>query len=290
MEAALAPIWLGIDDGYFQAQGVVVEFHSLPGLQTPQALVASEVDLGVAGLAAIAAYAAGERDLVHVAGLFNGAPGAPLWKLYGVPGLTTVKELRGRRIAVTSYASTSYVAARLILPRFGIDADREAQMVQLRDGDTVLASLASGSVDAGLLPPEAGEHARALGLPQLADTENPRVPLLGVNLVTRRSWAGAHTATLEAVLRGYLQSIAATRASPERALQAYRRWAHVDDLSMVERVRGQLPGITPELPLEAIKVTLENLPPTAGLGIEATELVDARYLHAAQLATRGSRR
>jgi NitT/TauT family transport system substrate-binding protein len=102
---------------------------------------------------------------VIVAGTLN----RMIMKIMAAPQIRTAADIRGKRIAVTRYGTSTDFAARLWLKSLGLSAEKDAVIVQVGSVPNVLASLQSGTSQVGALSPPAHLQAEKLGFAELMD-------------------------------------------------------------------------------------------------------------------------
>lgn len=276
--AVIMPVYVAIDDGLYARQGLEVEYTALPAVQSVQAMIAGDAPLGIVGSSLLGAYQQGNRDLIHVGGIINGAT----HKVVSQPGLSSVQDLRGRSVGVTQVSSTSGTAFRLLARKYGLDAERDVRMVPLREDSGIIGGLSTGAIDAGVLQVHTTQLALDLGLHLLVDLTAENLPVLGVNVVTLRSWAAGNGPTLEAFMRAHVQSIASIHADPDHALASFARWTRTDDPAAIEANRFLTGRMSAEFDPAILAVALDLEPELAALNLKAADFVDLRYLQAAQ--------
>src|SRR5258708_1901158 len=114
------PMWVAVEAGLMQRNGVAIEFVSAPATQGIASLVSGQTDIAATGGAEALGGLAGGADLVIVANLVPVIP----WQFYAGPGIQSPTDLRGKRIGITTAGASYDTALRIVLPRFGIDPDK----------------------------------------------------------------------------------------------------------------------------------------------------------------------
>lgn len=75
----------------------------------------------------------------------------------GKPEFRSVPDLRGKKIGVSRFGSTTDLAARVALSSYGLDPQRDVILVMIGLPSTRVAALTSGSIDATIAnPPDNG--------------------------------------------------------------------------------------------------------------------------------------
>mgnify|MGYP001563781562 CR=1 FL=1 len=130
--------------GYYREEGLEVQFILMNAVVASRALIARDVDfasLSGAGLTAILAGA-------PLRFLFSSLNRPLLW-LYARPDIRDVRELKGRKVGVSSIGSNDDFLMRELLKRHGLEADKDVALVGL-GGPLGHAALRGGSVDAAV--------------------------------------------------------------------------------------------------------------------------------------------
>ena len=112
--------------GFFKQEGLDAEILVMRPSTSIAALSSGDIDYtmltGSVTRAAIAGF-----PLKVVAGFVNSSPHA----LLGRPEFKSVKDLKGRRVGVGTFGTATHVLARMIIKHFGIDIDKETQVIAL---------------------------------------------------------------------------------------------------------------------------------------------------------------
>jgi ABC-type nitrate/sulfonate/bicarbonate transport system substrate-binding protein len=158
--------FVAIEKGYHHEEGLSVEMIRAGGGIATQALMAGDLHFSTSAGSALSAMLRGAEIKVVYTNIDR--PGYQLWS--GQSEIKQLKDLRGKRVGVTSRGDTQELSVRLLLRKHGIDANSVAY-VPVGFGAQRLAALQVGSVDA--VPLGAGDFAQ-LKQPKghmLGDTE-----------------------------------------------------------------------------------------------------------------------
>lgn len=166
MSGSMAWVWAAKEGGYFDKNGLKVDLVYIGGTaQLFQSMLAGEVAFGIGGGPSIINANMQRRSIVAVAGTLN----RMIMKIMATPQIKTPADLRGKRIAVTRYGTSTDFAARLFLKSWGLSAEKDAIILQVGSVPNVLASLQSGASQAGALSPPAHLQAEKMGFAELMD-------------------------------------------------------------------------------------------------------------------------
>lgn len=144
----------------------------------------------------VAALVAGELDYSTVSGIVSSASiqglpvktvmgwlDKPLHMLIARPGMKTLADLKGKRIAVSGLNSVPHVAVREALAQAGMNPDKDVTFVALGGSSERVIALAAGSADASpvdLAYIQKSEQMGFVNLLYLGDAVNIRLGGLGV--------------------------------------------------------------------------------------------------------------
>jgi len=231
LSGPLLPLWLAQDRGLFSQQGLKTEVVTFQGGSTTiQALMAGEVKFAASGSAAGANARLGGADVVAIAEWVNTLP----YMLIATSDIDTPEKLRKKRIAISRFGSAAHYAVRLVLLKFGIDPDKEAQMLQIGDESLRLGALRQGSVDATVLTPPANLTARNLGFRVLTSLHDAGVQYSFDHLLVSKEFAGKNKDVVQRFLRGFLHGTAYMKKNRKESVETLRRWMRMNDQNALE--------------------------------------------------------
>ncbi len=170
------PYYIAREKGYYREEGLQVkDIYIRGGVTASQALQAGSVDFTLAlGSGARAAFSGMTIKAIMV------FCDKPYHFLYGRPdlGVRSGKDLKGKRIAVTGLASTTYYAARKVAQHLGYDPDKDVVILSVGD---IWPALSGGSVEAGLIRPPFTNMAEKMGMVKLAFVGDAlQIPMSGL--------------------------------------------------------------------------------------------------------------
>jgi ABC-type nitrate/sulfonate/bicarbonate transport system substrate-binding protein len=140
------PLKVAIHRGFFKDEGIDIETPRLMPNLAQNALMSGRT--GYNGLADSALALAARGAAIKV--IFYGAD-RPMYFLLSRDDINSVKELKGKKVAISRYGGTSDLSARLVLRHFGVDPDGEAAILQIGSESSRIAALKSKSVDAAIV-------------------------------------------------------------------------------------------------------------------------------------------
>jgi len=139
-----APLYAGVEKGIFEKNGIEVEFIYAAAADILTNIAAGNVDFGFPNGDAVVAAAANGLPVKVVHTTYQRGIGALLAK--EASGIKSYKDLKGKKIAVTSLASPNYLQLQVGLKQAGLTI--EDVSVEVVATGAIVQSLQAGQVDA----------------------------------------------------------------------------------------------------------------------------------------------
>jgi ABC-type nitrate/sulfonate/bicarbonate transport system substrate-binding protein len=210
----IAPIVYGIEKGFYRNEGINLEFRFLRSDLAAAAIFGGqEIDYMISAGTAFRAAVRG-LPLKIVAYSFK----QPLFYLLAQPAISSIKELKGKKIAVSSPQDTGGLAAKAAIQTAGLDPERDVTYISIGAASVRLAAMEVGSVEAAIMPVPWNSRMKQKGFRELifAGGLMPQ-PMTGI--VTAASRLEKNPDQVKRVLRGYLRSLRALRQEKQEAVR-----------------------------------------------------------------------
>src|SRR5215471_11443211 len=152
-----APVFIAQDKGYFRDAGLDIELKFFDAAQPiAVATTSGDVDFGITAFTAGLYNLAGKGTLKVIGGMSREKAGYPLIGYFAsnnayAAGLTTPKDLAGKRIAVTQVGSSFHYSLGLLADKYHFKL-ADVKIVPLQSLSNAAAALKGETVDAALLP------------------------------------------------------------------------------------------------------------------------------------------
>lgn len=212
-------VWLAEDQGFYKKHGLdVTSVFISSGSVTSQALIAGEAKLASTSVGPTAGAVSGGADLVILAGTIHILP----YQFWVLPQVRQPADLKGKRVAISTFGSGSHLAAEVALHSLGLEPVRDKiAIMQVGTQPDRVAALVSGRIDATPLEPGFGQAAKEKGLTVMADLTKADVPYLNTVLVASRRFVKESPQQIEAFLKGTIDGFAFLRsAANENAVKS----------------------------------------------------------------------
>jgi NitT/TauT family transport system substrate-binding protein len=152
-----APVFIAQDKGYFRDAGLDIELKFFDAAQPIAVATASgDIDFGVTAFTAGLYNLAGKSTLKVIGGMSREKAGYPLIGYFAsnnayAAGLKTLRDLAGKRIAVTQVGSSFHYSLGLLADKYGFKLS-EIKVLPMQSLSNAAAALKGETVDAALLP------------------------------------------------------------------------------------------------------------------------------------------
>jgi NitT/TauT family transport system substrate-binding protein len=245
LTANMAAYWLAKDSKIFEKHGLNVDVVLIEsGVTTVQALTAGETQIAMGGgTVAVSSNLAGS-DIVSIASIESRLP----YALLSQKDIKTLDQLKGKRLAISRFGSASDLAARLILQRYGLVADKDVTILQTGGTSTRLSALHKRSVAATILTPEFFTLAKKAGFTILADPTQYEIPFPQLEVITSRAFIKSNADVATRYLRAIIEGIYAVKNNPEPSIRALGKCLKIDDREALEEVYRLYREIYPQIP------------------------------------------
>jgi NitT/TauT family transport system substrate-binding protein len=201
--------------GLFQKHGVNMELISFPGgTMGLQSLIAGDIQFatqdGTAGLAANLRGA----NIYFIAGMINTFP----FIILSRPEIRAPQDLRGKKIAISRYGSSSDTAVRAAVERYDLRPDKDVIILQGGGQSERFAALKAGAVDAAVVSPPLNLTGRRLGFNEVIDLSESGVPYAHQQIVAQKDFIERNPDLVLRTLRALIEGLGYWKDPSKKAL------------------------------------------------------------------------
>lgn len=216
-------LYAGVRLGIYRQEGIQPQFLVMrSGIIVP-ALQAGELDYTTLFGSIIRAAVSGVPLRVLSALIIK-----QTFFLVSQPDIREVKQLKGKRIAVSAFASSTDKSARETLKHFGLDPNRDAIILALGDTGLRFAALQARSIEATVLSPPYNFFAQRQGFNNLMWLGEILGDLPSNGLSTTVKKLKEQSGQVHRMLRATVRSMIYTREHQEEVLpilmQEFKEW------------------------------------------------------------------
>jgi ABC-type nitrate/sulfonate/bicarbonate transport system substrate-binding protein len=178
--------------------------------------------------------------------------------------ITSIKHLKGKRVAVSRFGSGSHFMTNLVLKEGGLEPEKDVTTLQIGNSAARMAAILSGTVDGTIMAGDFIPRARREGFNVLVDLADAKIeyPFLSFNIVG--SVIDRNFKTVKALIKSASEAIRVLQTDPAAAKAAIKVALRTDDPETIEfaatrsvRVLERRPFPTPA----GIQMVLDELSP-----------------------------
>ena len=216
------PLEMATRKGFSRDEGLDVLTITMRTNIAVNALLTRSVDYATPSTSAIKAATAG-LPVKLIAVLL----GRPDYFLTVKKEIRSLKDLKGKRVAIGTFGAAADLALRTVAKQDGLDPDRDLIRLQMGGDASRYASLVAGSVDATILTLPYNLQAEKAGYKDLLwFGERMELPLSG--LVARDETIQKNPKQVLAVVRAVFRAMSFAGANREETTQIIVNWLKVD--------------------------------------------------------------
>lgn len=209
-----AGVWMAKEIGAFEKQGLKSELvYISSGSITVQAMVGGNLDMSVAASNAVVSSILRGAPLVAVGSITN----RPAMSLFVQPEITKPEQLQGKTLAITRHGSSTHFLTLFALEKLGLhDKVKIQPMGGTREVD---AAIRTGMVAGGVRSMKPGPKTR-----MLVDLPDLGIPFSMDLIAVKRDFYKNSPRTVEAMLKGYIEGVAALKSRKELAYKVLGKY------------------------------------------------------------------
>jgi ABC-type nitrate/sulfonate/bicarbonate transport system substrate-binding protein len=241
------PAWVAQETGIFQRNGLNVEVQYLAAAQGIAALLSDQVQISHTGGAETVGALAGGADLVIVANIVPVLP----YQFYAGPSIQTMDDLRGKKIGITTAGASYDTALRIVLPKLGLDPDKDVTLIPTGSIPNVTAALFNGAIDGAplVVSPAAFRTVQGGNFHDVFDFAPNAGPYAGDLVVVKRDYLNQNRAIIQRYVDALVEGIARFKADRATAVQIDKKYLDETDDTLVARTYDYfIQSVTPSQP------------------------------------------
>jgi len=222
--------WIAKDAKIYEKHGLDTELILLRGSgQSSQAILGGSIFAAPVTLATVINADLSGADLVTVA---HTVPGVQS-KLLVKPEIKRPEDLRGKKIAVSTFGSLGDFLNRHIIKKYGMEPGRDVVMFTVGNTPERVQALVSGGVDGADLSYPADAQTERLGFKILWDARK-EVTYPSMSVVTRRKYVAEDRDTVLRMLKAHVEAIHFLKANKESSLKILSRYLKTTERELLE--------------------------------------------------------
>jgi len=265
--------------GLYAKYGLTSVVVYIPGGSTAiQAMVSGDIDLAqLTGPPGVTANLRG-ADITYIA-MTDDRMG---YQLATRGEIKSAAELKGKRLGISRFSSSSDFGLRTLLRRLGIDP-KDVTILQIGNESERLAALRSGGIDGSVFNAPFGAVAKKFNVNILADAGALGIPYFNTGMCGSAKLLQKNEARILNFMRAYVEAIKIFKTEPEYTLKALAQFSRVNDQELLKEAYEYNKNRIPDIPypsLSAMQAVVDPL--VAGepkLGkVDAKNFISDRFL------------
>jgi len=229
-----APLWVAHENGLFKKYGLGTSLKLLNTQVATQALIAGELDVISTGPNVV------DLRLQGAPVKYIGATSQRyIFQLWGVKGLNSLADIKGKTIGVTTPKTATEIATREALKKTGVISDKDVSFIYLQTIPAILTAVMSGKVSAGTLSAPNTLKARDAGLTLLLDIGQTNVPGMYLAWGTTDKIIKSYPNSLYAFLKGVAEATVLSKQNPPITKKAIGKYTDTDDAKIIDETYEQ---------------------------------------------------
>ena len=281
ISGAYVGIWVAHDAGFFAKEGLDDQIIFIPSAtQLAQVTVAGDVDIASLGGGPMMAAVLSGADLKVIGNNLN----KMIFSIHTKPEVKSIEELRGKRIGITRFGSSSDVSARYALRKHNIDPVKDVVLLQLGAMTSIFGALRSGAIEGGLVSPPTQFLSEKLGFKEVVSItdmdyaySNPAMAVPG-ELIRKKA------DLIDRFMRAYVRAMHRARNDREFTIKSLAKYTTVTDPVLLGKTYdfyvGKVVDRAPYINMLGMQNALDDLARTipAAKTAKPEQFVDMQFL------------
>ncbi len=241
LDVTQSALYVARERGYYQKEGLEVDLILMRGGVANQALIAGNVEFTTVPTAGLQAALQG-APLKVVLSTFH----KPMFWLYSRPQIRAVKELAGKKVAVSSLGAAGDSALRELVKKNGMDENRDVAILAIGTTATRLGALSTGVVDAAMMTFPHNITAAEQGFRELVSFIASDIIQLQGAIVTRDTLLRSDPGLAERFLRATIKGLIHYSTNRSGTIPIIARYVKAQE-SLAAKIYDLVkPALTPE--------------------------------------------
>jgi NitT/TauT family transport system substrate-binding protein len=230
-DGAVAPLWFAKETKLFEKRGLDVRLVGMgTGSVSLRALIANDLEIASLSGSGLVQAALQGADTIILSAAIDGF----IFKVFGAPEMTRPAQLRGKKLGVSRYGATSDFAVRLALKKWGLNPERDVNILQIGTTQDTLRAMQTKMLDAGVLSGTASLMARKAGFRELADLAELGLHYPMAPIGTTKSYLQKNEGLVKEFMLAYIEAIHDFKRNKEAALKVLKKYTRNDDPEVLE--------------------------------------------------------
>lgn len=245
--------WVAHEKGFFRKYGIDSEVITIRPNLSVVALHAGEIDYSWMTGTVIRTAAKGIPLKLVTIGLKSS-----FHTLVARPNFQSIRELRGKKIAISNIGATDDLVARALLQKAGLDPKRDAAVISMGGSETRYQALLTGQMDAATLSLPHSVIAKQKGFRFLGSAGDVlHIPFTGLS--TTAAKIQRNREQVKRMIQAQIDAMRWIKSQKAEAIQFLRQFFSTDEATALESYNIYVPLIVDDVRVSAggVKAVLE---------------------------------
>lgn len=274
-------IWVAHDAGLFAKEGLEDQIILIPsGSQLAQVTVAGEVDIAALNGSSAMAAALQGADIKIIGNTVN----KMIFSIYAKPDVKTVEGLKGKKLGVTRFGSSTDISARYALRKHNLQPEKDVTILQMGSISAIMGGLQGGSIEAGVVSPPTLFAVDKLGFKELINITDMDLAFPNPSLIVQGGILRKRPELVEKFMRAYARGMHRARTDRELTLKSIAKYSKVEDPFFLQKAYdlyvGKVLEKAPNINMTGMQNALDDLAKTvpASKTAKPEQFIDLRFL------------
>jgi ABC-type nitrate/sulfonate/bicarbonate transport system substrate-binding protein len=136
------------------------------------------------------------------------------------PTIQKIEQLKGGKLAVSSFGSADELAQRISLERLGLNPEKDVTFIQIGGQTARLTAMKAGSVEGTVFATPLTGVAKRMGFRELFKMQQLKIFYPHEGIVVSRSYIPGHRDTITRFLKAFVETVHAMKTRKEFAMSA----------------------------------------------------------------------
>jgi len=195
-----------------------------------RALIAKELEIASLSGSGLVQAALQGADTVLIGALINGF----VFKIFAAPEISSPAQLKGKKLGVSRYGATSDFAVRMALKKWGLNPDRDINILQIGTSQDTVRAMQTKMIDAGIMSGASSLIARKSGFRELVDLADLGLHYPTSAIGTTKSFLQKNEGVVKEFMLACIEAIHDFKRNKEAALPVLKKYTRNDDREVLE--------------------------------------------------------
>ena len=250
LSASQSPLWVTVESGIFEKNGLAVTPVFVEGgTRSMAAMLGGEAPIGVLGASSPIIARMRGADTVILAGVFNTMP----YSLVVPPTIQGPKDLKGKKLAISTFGSSSELAARMAVAHLGLDPSRDVAIVQVGTASTRVSAIANGAVHGTVVEFDNIPVIKKLGYRVMVDLSTLGIDYQHVVVCSSQSFVKSQPTIIRSFMKAWAEGLQFYKTNKEASKRAIARYSKIRDPDGLDFLWESYSKIFPKIPYPTLK-------------------------------------